>query len=158
MVVTSIFIQLIIFLVLVIGVIITFYKYLSAVKGLKQKHLKSCILLSLVLMTYVITINSFSTCIHNFAALKDFKGQYSIPQQSTICEFTEYVSNEGSGKYWIYAKDSINYYFAGDLASVGGQHPEGSSYVYISKKESLTCKRFIEDDVSTWCTVHGGEE
>lgn len=69
---------------------------------------------------------------------------YFIPAESSFRDFLPVVMNQGSGEWWIYAEDSLRYYYAGD-----GVSP--FPYVIMRKTDAGSCPGFRAGDFATWC-------
>lgn len=70
-----------------------------------------------------------------------------LPAESSIFSFEPYVINQGSSNYWLYGKDSGNYYHF--------VHLDEAAYVYVPIDNA--CPGFQRDDIRTWCNVRIGQ-
>lgn len=91
-------------------------------KGFKLKIFIS--LLALFISVLLFSYQTIGNIVGNSWFLLTEPIGYFIPQESNICDFQPLIMNNGSGDWWIYAKDRINIYHL---------HPDNSLYYYINK-------------------------
>ena len=68
---------------------------------------------------------------------------YVVPKESSIFSFRPTVMNPGSGDWWIYGEDNINFYY------FTGEGP--SRYALYPKELAPQCAGFRPTDYDTWC-------
>lgn len=67
--------------------------------------------------------------------------EYIIPKESSFISFKVTFMNPGSGDWWIYGEDRVNYYYYYGLGN----------YAVIPREN--TCLSFKKLDYRTWCGV-----
>lgn len=68
--------------------------------------------------------------------------RFFIPDKSSIFSFHVIEMNQGSGEWWLYAKDSRYFYAYGR---------DGLLYIAFPKSQIAQCPSFQLRDRSTWC-------
>ncbi len=130
-------------LIVLIGIILLFlvFKILFA----KNKIFHMILFVGIVVLLYF-----YGQCLSNFVSIRInvSPNDYYIPKESSLCEFKPLSFPDGSGQYWLYGEDKLNYY--------SSESSNGSDYIYIAHKEAEKCFRFNSMDISTWCTKHIG--
>lgn len=85
-------------------------------------------------------VSTFTYSISNLWMLITDNSNY-IPKESNIFQFTPIQIDEGSGGYWRYGKDSLNYYYFSET--------EDNIYYQIAIKNN--CVNFNPTNFQTWC-------
>lgn len=68
---------------------------------------------------------------------------YAIPEESSVFAFKVTQMNEGSGEWWLYGEDDVNYYSMMEESN-------GKPYTFISKANAEGCVGFDKLNYVTW--------
>jgi hypothetical protein len=71
------------------------------------------------------------------------ESEYKIPVESNMLTFNPLLLNPGSGDWWIYGEDRVNYYYH--------QGDDNNPYVILNKSKAIDCEKFNPLEIDTWC-------
>lgn len=105
-----------------------------------MKRLVFGVIVSLVLFVsgfvYLTFITNFT---ENFLKQIITTSEYKVPSESNLFDFKETQGNFGSGEWWVYGQDKVNYFYYDDQ-------------VYkISILSTSECQGFESKNYKTWC-------
>src|SRR5215204_1144327 len=77
-----------------------------------------------------------------YLSLVDYGG-YVVPENSSIFTFNATEIESGSGGYWAYGEDGVNYFASG--------RDSQTLYLFTSRQDAKSCASFDPKREITWC-------